>query len=201
LGNLNRALVAIVWAAVAIACVVPITVAAMSPLLEWRSSIYIAAGFGGVIAMSLLLLQPLLSGELLPGISLQRSRRAHRFVGAALVFLVVIHVIGLWITSPPDVIDALLFVSATPFSNWGVIAMWSVFASALLVLFRRRFNLRAHTWRLTHRALACISVAGSVVHALMIEGAMGMMTKSVLCVLLVVATGFVLIKFLRGPSS
>ena len=29
---------------------------------------------------------------------------------------VVIHVAGLWITSPPDMIDALLFTSPTPFS-------------------------------------------------------------------------------------
>lgn len=44
----------------------------------------------------------------------------------------ILHVVGLWVTSPPDVIDALLFWSPTPFSFCGVVAMWAVFASALM---------------------------------------------------------------------
>ena len=36
----------------------------------------------------------------------------------------------LWITNLPDEIDGLLFASPTPFSAWGVIAMWAVFAAA-----------------------------------------------------------------------
>ena len=50
---------------------------------------------------------------------------------AVLVIAVVLHVAGLWVTSPPDVIDALLFVAPTPFSNWGIIAMWALFATGL----------------------------------------------------------------------
>jgi hypothetical protein len=47
-----------------------------------------------------------------------------------LVVAVVVHVGGLWITSPPDMIDALLLTSPTPFSAFGVIAMWAIFAVA-----------------------------------------------------------------------
>ena len=75
---------------------------------------------------------------------------------------VVIHVGGLWFTSPPDMIDALLFRSPTPFSPFGVIAMWAIFAVALLAAFRRR--LRPRTWRIAHMLLAIVIVAGSVVH-------------------------------------
>ena len=67
---------------------------------------------------------------------------------AVLVVAVVIHVAALWITSPPDVVDALLFASPTPFSAWGVIAMWAVFAAALLAALRRRLRLRPRTWRI-----------------------------------------------------
>ncbi len=88
--------------------------------------------------MALLLVQPLLAGGLLPGLRAQLGRRVHGWIGGLLVASVVVHVGGLWITSPPDVIDALLFASPTPFSVWGVIAMWAIFAAALLATLRRR---------------------------------------------------------------
>ena len=178
----------LIWTALAMIVAVPIFAAAMSPQLAWRSPIYIAAGFAGIIAMSLLLIQPLLAGGYLPGFPAPRGRRIHRIVGLCLVSAVVIHVAALWQTSPPDVIDALLFVSPTPFSAWGVIAMWAVFASALLAVFRRRIGLRPRTWRLGHTALAAIIVIGSIVHAILIEGTMEMITKYSLCALVLIAT-------------
>ena len=98
---------------------------------------------------------------------------------------VVIHVGGLWITSPPDMIDALLFVSPTPFSPFGVIAMWAIFAVAVLASLRRRLGLR--TWRIAHMSLAVIIVAGSVVHSILIEGTMETMSKAAICVLVLAA--------------
>jgi hypothetical protein len=115
----------LIWARLAVALVAPVAIAATSPLLAWRQPVYIAAGFAGVVAMGLLLLQPLLAGGYLPGLGTRVGRLAHRRVGVALVAAVVLHVAGLWITSPPDVVDALLFRSPTPFSAWGVVAMWA----------------------------------------------------------------------------
>lgn len=184
----NRARNTLIWAALAMAVAVPIAAASLSPLLAWREPIYIVAGFAGVIGMALMLLQPLLAAGYLPGLSAWRGRRVHRAVGAALVLAVVIHVVGLWITSPPDVIDALLFTSPTPFSAWGVIAMWAVFAAAALAVLRRRLRLRWRTWRLGHTTLAATTVVGSVVHALLIEGTMETMSKIVLCALVLAAT-------------
>jgi len=97
-------------------------------------------------------------------------------------------VAGLWITSPPDVIDALLFRSPTPFSAWGVVAMWTVFAAALLAFLRRRLRLRLHVWRFSHTVFAAVTVVGSVVHAMMIEGTMETISKAVLSLLVVAAT-------------
>ena len=111
----------LIWAALAAAVGVPIAAAAASPLLAWRDPLYILAGFSGIIALGLVLVQPLLIGGYLPGLSAYRSRRAHYWIGRALAVAIVVHVGGLWITSPPDMIDALLFTSPTPFSPFGVI--------------------------------------------------------------------------------
>jgi predicted ferric reductase len=123
-----------------------------------------------------------------PGLTAYRARRVHRWTGGALVAAVVIHVAGLWITSPPDMIDALLFSSPTPFSPWGVVAMWAIFAVALLAALRRRLGLRPRTWRLAHMLLAIVIVVGSVVHGILIEGAMETVSKAVLCALVLAAT-------------
>ena len=105
-----------------------------------------------------------------------------------LVSTVVIHVGGLWITSPPDVIDALLFASPTPFSVWGVIAMWATFASALFAALHRRLRLRPRTWRISHTLLAVVIVIGTTIHAILIEGTMETVSKVALCALACVAT-------------
>ena len=176
---------ALVWIALATAVCVPVVLAATSPQLAWRGPVYILAGFSGIVALGLTLVQPLLIAGYLPGLSAFRGRRVHHWIGGALVAAIVIHVAGLWITSPPDMIDALLYVSPTPFSPWGVTAMWAIFAVALLAIFRRRLRLR--TWRIAHMLLAIVIVAGSVVHAILIEGTMETVSKVVLCVLVLAA--------------
>jgi ferric reductase like protein len=176
---------ALVWIALATAICVPIALAATSPQLAWRGPVYILAGFSGIVALGLMLVQPLLIAGYLPGLSAFRGRRVHHWIGGALVAAIVIHVAGLWITSPPDMIDALLYVSPTPFSPWGVTAMWAIFAVALLAIFRRRLRLR--TWRIAHMLLAIVIVGGSVVHAVLIEGTMETVSKVALCVLVLAA--------------
>jgi predicted ferric reductase len=177
----------LIWAALAGALAVPIAIAGASPLLAGREPIYVAGGFAGVVAMGLLLLQPLLAGGYLPGLPAGRGRRLHFWVGVGLVAAVSVHTLALWVTSPPDVIDALLFRSPTPFSAWGVVAMWAVYAAALLAAFRRRLRLRPVTWRLCHATLAMVVVLASVVHAMLIEGTMGTLSKAVLCALVLAA--------------
>lgn len=175
-----------IWALFLVAVILPIAAAGASPLLAYRDGVYIAAGFAGVIALVLLLLQPLLISGYLPGLAAFRGRRVHRWIGGALVAALLVHVGGLWITSPPDVIDVLLFRSPTPFSAWGVVAMWAIFASALLAVLRRRLSPR--TWRISHIVLAAMIVAGSIVHSLLIEGTMETASKVTLCGLVLVVT-------------
>lgn len=176
---------ALIWAALALALGWPLADAASSELLEYRDVIYVTSGFAGFIALALLLVQPLLAGGWLPGLAGARGRRAHRLIGVALVGAVVIHVAGLWITSPPDMVDALLFRSPTPFSPFGVVAMWAL--CAVLVLAALRLQLRLRTWRIAHMCLAAVIIVGSIAHAVLVEGTMEPVSKAALCVLIVLA--------------
>jgi predicted ferric reductase len=183
---MRRAREALIWAILAAAIGVPVAFAMASEQLAWRGPIYILAGFAGIGALGLALIQPLLIAGYLPGLSGYRGRRVHHWIGGALVVAILVHVGGLWITSPPDMIDALTFTSPTPFSPFGVIAMWAIFAVALLALFRRRLGPRA--WRIVHMLLAAVIVVGGVVHVMLVEGTMETVSKAVLCALLLVAT-------------
>lgn len=183
-----------IWAALVAVLAVPLAAAAMSPQLEWRDATYIVAGFAGIFALGLLLVQPLLVGGYLPGASPYRMRRAHHWTGIALLLAVLIHVGGLWITSPPDMVDALLFASPTPFSPFGVVAMWAIVAVAALAGFRRRMGLR--TWRIVHMTLAAVIIVGGVVHGLLIEGTMETISKVALCALVVAAAAKVMVDLL-----
>lgn len=188
----------LIWVVLLLAIVVPIAFAASSPLLAWRGPVYIASGFFGVAALILLLIQPLLANGDLPGLSVLTSRRFHRWTGAALVLAILAHVIGLWITSPPDVVDVLLFRSPTPFSVWGALAMWTIFFAGAMTVFRRKLPLRYRHWRLGHFSFAILAVLCTVLHALLIEGTMEPVSKAMLCVLVLIASCRVALRIWRG---
>lgn len=176
---------ALIWGGLVLGVLVPVIVAASSQLLQWRDPVYIFAGLAGVVGMAMMLVQPLLAIGVLPGVSVPASRRLHRAVGAGLVLAVLGHVIGLWITSPPDVIDVLLLRSPTPFAIWGVLAMWAVFVAGLLAVLRPRLPLRA--WRWGHTVAVSLAALGTVVHALQIVGTMAMISKTALSALVLAA--------------
>lgn len=182
----------LIWLVFLIAIIAPMIAAAFSPLLAWRDGIYIIAGFAGIFAMALLLTQPLLIGGYLPSISPRNNRQFHKWFGTFLVVMVLIHVIFLWLTSPPDVIDVLLFRSPTPFSLWGVIAMWALFLMGLMAAMRQKMRLPLRIWQRVHLGLAVIAVIGSVGHAMLIEGTMETITKTVICILVLAATAKVI---------
>lgn len=189
----------LIWAGVTLGILVPLAFAATNEYLAFRDPVYIAAGLAGVVALCLALVQPLLAGGWLPGIGYLHGRRVHRLVGVLLVATVIVHVAGLWITSPPDIEDALLLRAPTPFSVWGVAAMCALFAAALIAARRRRLSPLA--WRIVHTSLASIVVLGGVVHAMLIEGTMETTSKAVLCGLTIVATAAVVAAQWQRPKS
>lgn len=176
---MGAARAALIWAAVLCTIGAPILAAAVSPLLQWREPAYVAAGLAGVIGLGLMLVQPLLIGGHLPRLSLLRARLLHRWIGSALLVAIGVHVGGLWLTSPPDVVDALTFTSPTLFTPFGVIAMWAVLLAGGLALRRKSMALRV--WRMGHSALVCVAVVATVVHTLLIDGTMEQITKIVIC--------------------
>lgn len=188
---MSRAKAVLIWCALIAAIGVPLAIAMQSPLLEWRDPTYIAAGLAGIVAMAMLLIQPLLAGGYLPGLPARRGRRIHRIAGGVVVAAVALHVAGLWITSPPDMIDALTFTAPTVFSFFGVASMWLIFAAAVTALARPRLTHR--TWRLCHSAFVTLAVLTAAVHALLIEGTMGTVSKAVLCLLAIAATARVMV--------
>ena len=180
---------AAILVAALLAAGLPVVLAAQSDYLAYRGPVYIAAGFAGILALGALLIQPLLPAGLLAPAA--RARRLHAALGAVTLSLVALHVAGLWVTSPPDMIDALTFTAPTLFSVFGVLSMWALLLAAVLVALRRR--LPGRVWRRGHRALVALAVAGGVAHALMIEGTMEPWSKAALCALVVAATAAALV--------
>lgn len=177
------------WAGVAAVAAGPVLIATLNPFLAYRGPAYIVGGFAGIVCLALLLIQPLLAAGYLPAPDPARARRWHPALGAAIFACVALHVGGLYLTSAPDTLDALLLVSPTPFSVYGVVAMWGVVLTALLVALRRRLRLRYPAWQVVHNALALVVVVATVIHAVQIEGAMGTASKWALCLAVLLATG------------
>ncbi|EFL87884.1 ferric reductase-like transmembrane domain-containing protein [Ahrensia sp. R2A130] len=182
---------AAIWTALGALTLVPIALIFVSPYLPSRQLPYIVASVAGAFALAITLVQPLLAGGYLPGMTILRARAWHRWTGTVLIIAVVMHVGGLYLTSPMDAVDALLLVSPTPFSIYGVAAMWAVFITALFVALRRVWRMRPRTWHVIHNALALVIVVGTVVHALLIEGTMEGWSKWALSLAALAATAVV----------
>ncbi|WP_375280218.1 hypothetical protein [Pseudooctadecabacter sp.] len=76
----------------------------------------------------------------------------------------------------------MTFASPTPFSVWGVLAMWAVFGSAVLGLLRLRGRIRWRMFRLLHLACVAVIVGGTLMHVILIDGTMEPVTKYAICV-------------------
>ena len=125
--------------------------------------------------------QPLLAAGVLPGLPVSKARKWHRAAGITIAVLIALHVGGLYWTSPPDALDALLLVSPTPFSVFGVIAMWGIVLTVALVALRRKLRLRYPVWHVVHNVLVVMVVIATLIHALQIDGLMEPYSKAALC--------------------
>jgi hypothetical protein len=174
--------------------IIPVIFATTSPYLAYRGPIYILAGFAGIIAMSLLLLQPLLSLPPRRIIAVPAARRWHRIVGTSIIVLVLVHVGGLYVVSPPDTLDALMLRAPTLFSLFGVAAFWGCVLTASLAITRRKLPLRPTHWKRLHQTIASAVAIATVIHAVQIEGAMEPITKAGLGGAIILATVFVAVR-------
>ncbi len=184
----------LVWALLTACILIPVGIAAANPLQASRDAFWIIGGMAGIVALALLLVQPLLAAGSLPGPSVPAARRWHRLVGTMVVLTVGLHIGGLYLSSPEDIADVLLLVAPTPFSVYGVVGLCGVVLTAILVAVRARSGLRYASWRIVHNAIALVVVISSIAHALLIEGAMGSVSKLILCALILAATVIVLFR-------
>lgn len=191
----------LVWGIVAFVALVPLVAVGFSAQLAWRDPIYIGSGFAGVAALSLMLIQVLLAGRFkFLGISPSAASRFHLILGQVLVLAVFAHVAGLYLTSPLDVVDVFLLRAPTVYSFWGLLALYALFATFLVAMFRRSVRLRPKTWRKIHGTLAAITAIGTVAHTVLIQGTMEPVSKGILCFAVLAVTAIV-VSGLRPPFS
>ena len=72
--------------------------------------------------------------------------------------------------------------------------MWALIGAAALVVVRKSLRLRWTLWRAGHVTLVTLAVAGTVVHALLIEGTMETSSKITLCVFVAFVLGLAIIE-------
>lgn len=178
----------LLWGLTAGLVLVPVTLAALSPLQSGREFTYVIGALAGVLALSLLFVQPLLAAGFLSGLMPSIEKRWHRRLGVVLVSAVGLHILGLYLASPDDMSDALMLVAPTPFSLYGVIALLAVALLGLSAVIRPRLRSRLWLWKVAHSSLALIVVSASIVHAWMIDGTMNGLSKIISCVCIALAT-------------
>lgn len=190
----------LLWPAITALVVWPVVAAAIDPLQRSRDALWVVGGLAGVVALALLLLQPLLAIGNKTGLQAGSARRWHRRLGMAAGCAVMLHVVALLIYSPEDIWDALLLEAPTPFSVYGVIALWSLLVSIGLAFAARRMRLATSAWRIAHSALALLITACGGTHALMIDGTMEPISKVVLVACALVATTVAIVEVnVLGP--
>lgn len=199
--SMSRCSKPLLWGLTTGLVLVPVILAAMSPLQSGREFTYVIGALAGVLALSLLFVQPLLVAGFLPGLMPSMEKRWHRRLGTVLVSAVGLHILGLYLASPDDMSDALLLVAPTPFSLYGVIALWAVALLGLSAVFRSRVRLRLRLWKVVHSALALIVVTASIVHAWMIDGTMNGLSKTISCVCIAMATVAALVYLNRNKQA
>jgi predicted ferric reductase len=178
----NRRLRIALWIIVAAIAAVPVIAAAASPLQKGRELLWVIGGMAGVVAMSLLFIQPLFKAAVPALLTPRHGIYWHRIGGIAIVAMVALHVGALYAYSPDDITDALLLVAPTRFSLYGVISMWCVVLTAILAATRRLLRLDYGLWRILHSVLAVAIVASGAIHAIQIEGAMEDYSKFAICI-------------------
>ncbi len=148
--------------AAALVLAAPLVVALTDPHFEAASTALAISIVASTLAVSALVLQPLLATG--------RIRR-HQLVGAAAFVLVAIHVAALFAESGEDARFALSPDGPTR-------ARMALFATIALILavglgvFRRHLKLAPRTWRILHAYLAVVVITLGLGHALLTDGAM-----------------------------
>lgn len=141
----------------------------MKPGVQGRAVIF--ADALGFAALSALALQLLVSGRWSPttkSFGLRTVLSLHRQAGAAVVVLVLAHVVILMIADPSRL--ALLdSFTAPPRARAGMLALLGLLALVGTSMWHRRLRLRYEHWRGLHLALTAIVIAAAFAHVIWVD--------------------------------
>ena len=165
---------ALAFAAGVVAVVaVPVALALTDRHLAGASSALVLSTTAGALAVSALVLQPLLA---------RRRIARHQILGAVAFALVLVHVGALFVEAPDDAWFALSPDGPTR-ARMALIATIALFGVVTLGALRTRLPLGAATWRVLHAYLAVVVIALGIGHAVLTDGALDDAGTTVLIVL------------------
>lgn len=151
----------------------PLVLALTDFHLEAQPAALVLSTAAGALAVSALVLQPLLAGRGRIGL--------HRLVGAIALGLVIAHVVGLFIVAPDDALFAMSPDGPTR-ARMALIATIALVCVVLLGVLRERLPMSAVTWRILHAFLATLVIGLGFGHAILTDGALdGIGTPLMLC--------------------
>ncbi len=131
--------------------------------LEAAPAALVLSTAAGALAVSALVLQPLLAG---------RGRiSVHRLLGGVALVLVLAHVAGLFIVAPDDALFAMSPDGPTR-ARMALIATIALLAVVLLGVLRERLPMSGATWRILHGFLATLVILLGFGHAVLTDGAL-----------------------------
>lgn len=128
-----------------------------APFALWLST------SAGALAVSALVLQPLLAGS--------GRIRVHQVLGATALALVLVHVGALFVLAPDDALFAMSPDGPTR-ARMALLATIALIVVVLLGVLRRRLPLDGATWRILHGFLATLVILLGFGHALLTDGAL-----------------------------
>lgn len=171
---LRAALVAIV--------ALPLLLALTDFHLEAAPAALVLSTAAGALAVSALVLQPLLAAG--------GRIRAHRLLGAVALALVLAHVAGLFVLAPDDALFAMSPDGPTR-ARMALIATIALVAAVALGVLRRRLPITGASWRILHAFLAVLVIALGFGHAVLTDGALDGIGTPLLLALGTIALGAV----------
>lgn len=151
------------WVAAGTVATVPVALALTDRHLAGASVALVLSTAAGALAVSALVLQPLLAWR-------GRITR-HQILGTVALALVLVHIGALFIESPADARFALSPDGPTR-ARMALIATIALLGAVALGALRNRLPLGAATWRVLHAYLALLVILLGIGHAMLTDGAL-----------------------------
>ena len=160
-------------AAIAAVVALPLLLALTDFHLEAAPAALVMSTAAGALAVSALVLQPVLAGRGKIGI--------HRLLGGVALTLVLAHVAALFVLAPDDALFAMSPDGPTR-ARMALLATIALVAVVALGVLRERLPMSGATWRILHAFLATLVIVLGFGHAVLTDGALdGVGTLVLLC--------------------